>query len=92
MTDESPGLGHNSGAESDPSTKARLQSFIHRIERLEEEKSELAQDIREVYGEAKATGFDPKIMRKIIRLRKMDAEKRQEEMALIQTYSAAVGL
>jgi uncharacterized protein (UPF0335 family) len=92
MTDESPGLGHNSGEEADPSTKARLKSFIERIERLEEEKAGLAEDIREVYGEAKATGFEPKIMRKIIRLRKMDAQKREEEIALLETYSAAIGL
>ena len=54
----------------------RLKSFIERIERLEEEKKALSEDIREVYAEAKAVGFEPKIMRKMISLRKMELEKR----------------
>jgi uncharacterized protein (UPF0335 family) len=70
----------------------RLKSFIERIERLEEEKSALAEDIKEVFGEAKSVGFDVKIMRKIIRLRKMDAEKRREEDELLELYKAAVGI
>ena len=57
----------------------QLRAFIERIERLEEEKANLLADIREVYAEAKAMGFDPKIMRKVVSLRKMDVEKRQEE-------------
>jgi len=73
-------------------TDARLRSFIERVERLEEEKSELAEDIKEIYGEAKANGYDPKIMRKIVRMRKMDVEKRREEDALIEVYKLAVGL
>ncbi|MDB5490266.1 MAG: hypothetical protein JWO78_115 [Micavibrio sp.] len=73
-------------------TDARLRSFIERVERLEGEKSELAEDIKEIYGEAKANGYDPKIMRKIVRMRKMDVEKRQEEEALIEVYKLAVGL
>ena len=73
-------------------TDARLRSFIERVERLEAEKAELAEDIKEIYGEAKANGYDPKIMRKIVRLRKMDVEKRQEEEALIEVYKLAVGL
>lgn len=73
-------------------TDARLRSFIERIERLEAEKAELAEDIKEIYGEAKANGYDPKIMRKIVRMRKMDVEKRQEEEALIEVYKLAVGL
>lgn len=73
-------------------TDARLRSFIERVERLESEKSELAEDIKEIYGEAKANGYDPKIMRKIVRMRKMDVEKRQEEEALIEVYKLAVGL
>lgn len=70
----------------------RLRAFIERVERLEEEKAALAEDIKEIYGEAKATGFDVKIIRKIIRLRKMDAEKRQEEDALLELYKSAIGL
>lgn len=70
----------------------RLKSLIERIERLEDEKSGLATDIKDVYGEAKSVGFDPKIMRKIIRLRKMEEDKRAEEEMLLETYKAAVGM
>ena len=70
----------------------RLRSFIERIERLEEEKTDIAQDIKEVYAEAKSTGFDVKTMRKLVRLRKMDTEKRREEEDLLDVYKAAVGL
>lgn len=71
---------------------ARLKAFIERIEKLEEEKAALAEDLKEVYGEAKAVGFDTKTMRKIVRLRKMDSEKRQEEEQLLELYKSAVGL
>jgi uncharacterized protein (UPF0335 family) len=70
----------------------RLVSFIERIERLEEEKAALMEDIKEVYGEAKATGFDVKTMRKIVKLRSMDTEKRNEEEELLEVYKAAVGM
>ena len=70
----------------------RLKSFLERIERLEEEKAALAEDIKEVYGEAKATGFDTKTMRKVVRLRKMDLEKRREEDELLELYKAAIGM
>lgn len=70
----------------------RLRSFIERIERLEEEKAALAADIREVYAEAKGTGFDTKIMRQIVRLRKMDAASRQEQDELLDLYKRAIGL
>jgi uncharacterized protein (UPF0335 family) len=69
----------------------RLKSFIQRIERLEEEKTALGADIREVYGEAKSTGFDPKIMRQVVKLRKMDASDREEQESLLQVYLDAVG-
>lgn len=78
--------------EIDGAAGKRLKSFIERIERLEEEKAGLADDIKEIYGEAKAVGFDPKIMRKIIRLRKMEENKRAEEDMLIETYKAAIGM
>jgi uncharacterized protein (UPF0335 family) len=71
--------------------KDRLKSFIERVERLEEEKAALAADIREVYSEAKGEGFDTKIIRKVIRLRKADAAKRSEEEALIELYITAIG-
>ena len=70
----------------------RLKSFLERIERLEEEKKATAEDIRDVYGEAKATGFDPKIMRKIVSLRKTNLEKRREEQELLDLYMAAIGM
>lgn len=70
----------------------RLKAFIERLERLEEEKAALSEDIKEVYAEAKGTGFDTKTIRKLIRLRKMDSEKRQEEDALLELYKSAIGL
>lgn len=70
----------------------RLKSFIERVERLEEEKAALAEDIKEVMAEAKATGFDTKTIRKVIKLRKMDIEKRREEDELLELYKAAIGL
>ena len=69
----------------------RLKSFLDRVERLEEEKSTIAGDIKEVFAEAKGEGYDTKTMRKIIRLRKMDKAKRQEEEALLDLYLSALG-
>ena len=71
---------------------ARLKSFVERIERLEEEKAALAADIREVYAEAKGNGFDTKVMRQVIRLRRMDSGDRQEQEALLDLYKQALGL
>lgn len=70
----------------------KLKSFIDRIERLEEEKSALSADIKEVYSEAKGTGFDAKTMRKIVAMRKMDASKRQEQEAMLDLYMAELGM
>ncbi len=70
----------------------RLRSFIERIEHLEEEKSALAADVREVYAEAKGDGFDVKAMRAIVKLRKMDSADRAEQEALLDLYKAALGL
>lgn len=69
---------------------AHLRAFIERIERLEEEKRALSGDIKEVYAEAKANGFQPKIMRQVVRLRKMDTAERQEQEALIDVYLRAL--
>lgn len=69
-----------------------LRAFIERVERLEEEKKGLATDIREVYGEAKANGFDPKIMRKAVALRKQDRDARIEEGTVLDLYLAALGM
>ena len=70
----------------------RLKSFIERIERLEEEKKATAEDIRDVYSESKGTGFEPKIIRKVVSRRKQNLEKRREEEELVSLYSAAIGM
>jgi uncharacterized protein (UPF0335 family) len=70
----------------------RLKSFIERIERLEEEKRALSGDIKEVYAEAKGTGFEPKIMRQIVKIRKMDKEEVDEEESLLDLYKRALGM
>jgi uncharacterized protein (UPF0335 family) len=70
----------------------QLRSFIERIERLEEEKKTIADDIKEVFDEAKGTGFDTKAMRTLIRLRKKDQAERQEEEAILDLYMAALGM
>jgi uncharacterized protein (UPF0335 family) len=70
----------------------RLRLLIERIERLEEEKKAMADDIKDVYAEAKAVGYDPKIMRTIVRLRKMDSHDRREADDLLETYKAALGM
>ena len=70
----------------------QLRLLIERDERLEEEKKAIADDIRDVYAEAKAQGYDPKIMRQIVRLRKMQPHDRQEMEAVLETYKAALGL
>lgn len=76
----------------DQTAQERLRSFVARIERLEEEKAGLGADIRDVYSEAKSAGFDPKIMRQVIRLRKMKIEDRREQEMLRDTYLAALGM
>jgi uncharacterized protein (UPF0335 family) len=68
-----------------------LKSFIERIERLEEEKKAIADDIKDVYAEAKGNGYDVKIMRKIVSIRKQDAAKRQEEEEILDLYLSALG-
>jgi uncharacterized protein (UPF0335 family) len=70
----------------------QLRSFIERIERLEAEKQTIADDIKDVYGEAKATGFDAKILRKVISIRKQDADERAEQEAILDTYLQALGM
>lgn len=98
-SDRSSGLGGRPGeatsappAGSTGVTGERLRSFIERIERLEEERKALADDIKEVYAEAKGQGFDVKTMRKIVTLRRKDADERAEEEALLETYLAALGM
>ncbi|MEO9873884.1 MAG: DUF2312 domain-containing protein [Anderseniella sp.] len=72
--------------------QGQLRSLIERIERLEEEKKAIAADIKEIYGEAKSNGFDTKIMRKVVSLRKKDSAERQEEEAILDLYLSALGM
>jgi uncharacterized protein (UPF0335 family) len=71
--------------------KDQLKSIVERVERLEEEKAALAADIKEVYAEAKGHGFDTKILRKVVRIRKMDAAERSTEEEMLDLYLSAVG-
>ena len=70
----------------------RLKNFIERIERLEEEKNNILADIKEVYSEAKSSGYEPKIMRKVLIIRKMDVDERLEQEALLDTYRNVLGI
>ena len=77
---------------SDSISAEQLRLFIERIERLEEEKKGIADDIKDVYAEAKSTGFDVKTMRSIVKLRKMEKHHRDEAEALLEVYKSALGL
>ena len=72
--------------------KDQLKAFIERVERLEEEKKALADDIRDVYAEAKGSGFDVKALRTIVRMRKQDANERKEQEAILEIYLHALGM
>jgi uncharacterized protein (UPF0335 family) len=84
MTQESKDTGGISGE--------RLRSFVSRIEKLEEDKAAVGEDLKEVYAEAKGVGFDTKIIRQIVRLRKVEVEKRRENDELMELYKAAIGM
>ena len=86
-SEETPGVGHNSEAAT-----ARLKSFVSRIERLNKDRADVNEDIREVYGEAKNCGLNTKIIRAVVRERSMDAEKRREENELLDLYRSALGM
>jgi uncharacterized protein (UPF0335 family) len=86
MADDSPNID-TLGA----TAQGKLKSLVERIERLEEDRAAVANDLKEVYAEAKGEGFDTKIIRKVVRLRKADAAKRSEEEALIELYITAIG-
>ena len=73
-------------------TDDRLRLLIERVERLEEEKKGISDDIRDVYAEAKAVGYDPKIMRQVVRLRKMKDNDRTEQETILETYKTALGM
>jgi len=91
MPDTALDQGPADAATSD-SSAARLKSFIERIERLEEEKKALAEDIKDVYAEAKGMGFDTKIIRKVISLRKRDQAEIDEEETILELYLRALGM
>lgn len=91
MAKRNPGIGDNSGND-DPVAGDQLKSIVERIERLEGEKKELTNDIKEVYAEAKGNGFDTKILRKVVAIRKRDPNERAEEEAILDLYLNAVGV
>jgi len=72
--------------------KDHLKAFIERVEKLEEEKKAIADDIRDVFAEAKANGFEVKALRTIVRLRKLDIDERKEQEAILETYMHALGM
>jgi uncharacterized protein (UPF0335 family) len=83
-----PGIGHNAGGVAGD----QLRSLIERIERLAEEKAALTSDIKEIFAEAKGNGFDVKIVRKLLALRRRSAQEVEEENALLETYQVAIGM
>lgn len=87
-SDEGPATHRKGGA----IRGGRLKAFYKRLDKLEADKKDISDGIRSVYGEAKAEGFDPKIMRQVYRLRAMDAEAREEDLGLLETYLEAAGL
>ncbi len=72
--------------------KDQLKAFVERIERLEEEKKTISDDIRDVYAESKANGFDTKALRQVVKLRKQDVNERNEQQAVLETYMHALGM
>jgi uncharacterized protein (UPF0335 family) len=81
MADDSSGI-----------SSERLKSIIKRIEKLEEDKASVSEDLKEVYAEAKGTGFDAKLIRQIVRIRKMEVEARREQEELLDLYKSALGM
>lgn len=79
-------------ADSARSARDQIRAFVERIERLEEEKKAIADDIKEVFAEAKGAGYDVKALREVIRLRKQDRDERAEREAILDTYLAALGM
>jgi len=89
-----PSIGHNSAAE-EPATKLakdQIRAIIERVERMEEEKKTITDDIRDIYKEAGGNGFDCKALRTIVRMRKQDAHERQEQETILETYMHAMGM
>lgn len=89
MAKKETGIGHNSAGAV---ARDQLKSIVERIERLEEEKKTISDDIKDVYGEAKANGYDTKALRKLVAIRKIDQNDRMEQEAILDTYMAAMGM
>lgn len=87
-----PGPGHNSNPGPSGIAVGQLRSIIERIERLESEKQAVVEDVKEVYAEAKANGYDTKTLRAVVKIRKQDSAERQEQEALLDLYLAALGM
>lgn len=92
MTEQNPGPGHNSGDENYRVSASELRQFVERFERLEAEKKDVAEQQKEVMAEAKARGYDTKVMRKVIALRKRDTDDLAEEIAVLELYCKALGM
>ena len=92
MADGTGPIEHSKKAKDGQIAGDALRKYIERIERLEEEKKALSGDIRELYAEAKGNGYEPRVMRKVVSLRKMKAADREEEEALLEVYREAVGV
>lgn len=92
--EKTPGPGHNSGEKPDISGVAvdRLRSLVERVERMEEERKAISTDIKDIFAEAKSAGFDTKILRMLIRLRKMDPADIEEQETLLDVYRHALGM
>jgi uncharacterized protein (UPF0335 family) len=82
----------NSETNTESVAQDQLRAFIERIERMEEEKAAIAADIKEIYAEAKGCGFNTKVMRRVVNLRKQDANERMEQEALLELYMSALGM
>jgi len=92
-----PEIASNTGTKPDPEAshsfaKGQLKAIVERIERCEEEKKTISDDIKDIYAEAKGSGFDVKALRTIIRMRKMDASDREEQETILETYLQALGM
>jgi uncharacterized protein (UPF0335 family) len=89
-----PTIGHNSQEEAPALrfAKDQLKAIIERIERMEEEKKTVCDDIRDIYAEAKGNGYNAKVLRKIVSMRKQDQDKRREEETILETYMQAMGM
>jgi len=92
QTDSNTGRAPATSEASHSFAKGQLKAIIERIEKLEEEKKAISDDIKDVYGEAKGNGFDVKALRTIIRMRKQDADERQEQETILETYLQALGM